>query len=142
MTDRLNSELYKSLEEYERAIRSLEISIELFNKSVMDNKQEIELHKALRDSCIQRFEFSVEQSWKVAMRVLALDVRAPNPAVREMARNNLIDNPDAWFEFLIARNKTSHTYAEDVAREVFTTALKAVPHFHNLLQRLKDILKS
>jgi ribosomal protein S12 len=64
--------------------------------------------------------FSLEELKKttdsliIANQLLGLSTKAPNSAVREMAQNNLIDNPDLWFDFLIARNKTSHTYAEDM----------------------------
>jgi hypothetical protein len=53
------------------------------------------LHRALRDSCIQRFEFCVELAWNTSIKSLGLDTRAPNPAARGMAQNVLIDDPSA-----------------------------------------------
>ena len=46
------------------------------------------------------------------------------PAVREMARNNLIEDPQIWFEFIEARNKSSHSYDEDIAQSVFSVIRK------------------
>ena len=71
------------------------------------------MHKALRDACIQRFEFCVELSWKTSVRAFGLEIKSPNTAIRDMARNTLIDNTQIWFDFLVARNKTSHTYDEE-----------------------------
>ena len=96
------------------------------------------MHKALRDACIQRFEFCVELSWKTSVRAFGLEIKSPNTAIRDMARNNLIDNTQIWFDFLVARNKTSHTYDEEVAKEVYLAAEQALPHFTNLLQKLKS----
>jgi len=95
------------------------------------------MHKALRDSCIQRFEFCVELSWKVSIKILGLLTKSPNVAIRDMAQNNLIDNPDKWFDFLTARNKTSHTYNEDIAQQVYNETLKLTPELDQLLFRLE-----
>ena len=128
-------------EEFGKAIESLQTAIELLKKSYHETPQLIEMHKALRDACIQRFEFCVELAWKTSMRTLGLDVKSPNPGIREMARNNLIDDTQIWFDFLVARNKTSHTYDEEVAKEVYLSAETALPHFNKLLEKLKVIAK-
>ncbi len=44
--------------------------------------------------------------------------------VREMARNNLILNPELWMSFIEARNHSSHSYDEEVATKVLLTNLK------------------
>lgn len=71
------------------------------------------------------------------MKVLGLTVLAPNPAIRDMARNNLIDDPQLWFDFLTARNKTSHTYDEEIAKVVYAEVEKLIPELEQLIQRLK-----
>lgn len=134
-------EIIISVDELSKAIDSLQISINLLNTSLNEQSNHLELHKALRDSCIQRFEFCVELSWKVSIKILGLAIKAPNTAIRDMAQNNLIDNPDSWFDYLVARNKTSHTYAEDIARQVYQTTLSALPDFIKLLNNLKDRIK-
>jgi hypothetical protein len=58
----------------------------LLKKSIVIEPENIELHKALRDSCIQRFEFCIELSWKTSIKILGLQTRAPKPAIREMAK--------------------------------------------------------
>ncbi len=128
-----------TLEELTNAAKSLKISTELLKNSKTQEPQNIELHKALRDGCIQRFEFCVELSWKVSMKILGLETKAPNTAIRDMAQNKLIDDPQIWFDFLLARNKTSHTYAEDVAKAVYLEVEKLVPQLEQLVTRLQKI---
>ena len=58
-----------------------------------------------------------------------------------MAQNNLISNPELWFEFLLARNKTSHTYNEDVAKQVYLETVKLTPELNILISELEKIVK-
>ena len=128
-----------NLQELIKASDSLKTAQSLLKTALIENPQNIELHKALRDSCIQRFEFCIELSWKISIKLLGLDKKAPNPAIREMAQNNLIDDPKLWFDFLVARNKKSHTYDEEIANEVFKEAEKLVPELDKLLSRLEKL---
>ncbi len=128
-----------TVDELEKAKTSLGISIKLLSESLEQQKSNTELHKALRDACIQRFEFCVELAWKVSIKLLGLATKAPNPAIREMAQNKLIDDPQVWFNFLIARNKTSHTYDEDVAKVVYVEVEKILPELEKLINQLKKL---
>lgn len=59
------------------------------------------------------------------------------PVIREMAQNGLIPAPEAWFSFIEARNKSSHTYDENVAKEVLGFVKKFLPEGKSLLEALK-----
>lgn len=122
-----------SLTELEKAVDSLQIAIDLYQKSKSDSDE----RKAFRDSCIQRFEYCIELSWKISMKSLGSTTQAAKPAVREMARANLINNPSEWIDFIEARNKTSHSYDEKTASEVFKTLLVFLPEVQKLLTELK-----
>ena len=100
-------------------------------------EQDVNVQKMLRDSVIQRFEFCVELSWKTSMKVLGLMTSAPKPAIRDMARAGLIDDPERWFKFIDARNKTSHTYDEEIAKEVLEVAEQFLPEGYELLKALQ-----
>jgi nucleotidyltransferase substrate binding protein (TIGR01987 family) len=123
-----------SLEELEKAVVSLEKALELYKDS---SENQIEIKKAFRDACIQRFEYCIEMSWKQSMKVLGSNTMAAKPAIREMARNNLIDNPELWFDFIESRNETSHSYDEDIAIKVFTNIKRFYPEVRKLLQTLQ-----
>ncbi len=128
-----------TIEELEKATKSLEISILLLRDAIQKQNANLELHKALRDACIQRFEFCVELAWKTSIKLLGLEVKAPNPAIRDMAQNKLIDDPQVWFDFMVARNKTSHTYDEDIAKVVYLEVERILPELNKLIGRLRKL---
>ena len=75
----------------------------------------------MRDAIIQRFEFAFELAWKTMQHWLAskeIDVRNPKDTLRAALEQGLIADGNAWSELLRYRNLTSHTYDEEMAREV------------------------
>lgn len=125
-----------SLLELEKAISSLEEAIGLYKNARNDIEK-----KAFRDAAIQRFEFSIELSWKTSMKVLGSTTAAAKTALREMARNNLIDDPSIWISFIDGRNETSHSYDEDVAKKIYVMLLNFLPYAKALLSKLKELEK-
>jgi nucleotidyltransferase substrate binding protein (TIGR01987 family) len=111
----MRTSLSLSILEFEKAISSLEESLGLYSTAPVNSAS----RKAFRDACIQRFEYSIEIAWKLSMKVLGSQTAAAKPAVREMARNNLISDAAAWLLFIDARNNTSHSYDDDIAQKVF-----------------------
>ena len=97
--------------------------------------------KEVRDSVVQRFEYTYELCHKMLRR--QLQEVAANPSemasldykalIREAAKFRLITHPENWFEYRRKRNLTSYTYNEDTAEEVASSAF----HF---LQDAKDLL--
>ena len=71
----------------------------------------------VRDSVIQRFEYSYELCWKMLSKELKMRTPSPtqsmsldfNNLMREGARFGLIEDPEVWFEYRRMRNITSHT---------------------------------
>ncbi|MFK8137694.1 MAG: HI0074 family nucleotidyltransferase substrate-binding subunit [Bdellovibrionales bacterium] len=122
--------------EFNKALSSLKDSMDLYYSEKNNQKSQ----KAYRDSCIQRFEYSIELSWKTAMKILGSDIRAAKPAVREMARNNLISSPSKWFDFIDARNSSSHSYDEDIATRVFKQIEAFYPEAMSLSKKLEDLM--
>ena len=116
-----------SLLEFEKALISLE-------KALSEPKTDI-----TRDASIQRFEFCVELAWKTAKKKMGSDSIAPKVIVREMAQQRLIEDPELWIQFVNARNESSHTYKEDVARRVLDVATHFLPEGKKLLSALKKL---
>lgn len=58
--------------------------------------------------------------------------------VQGSARRGLIDDPERWFSFQKARNRTSHDYDANKAGETYQVALSFVPHVRKLLDELID----
>lgn len=97
-----------------------------------------------RDGIIQRFEYCIEISWSSAKKVLEfqeIQIDTPRNVFREMARIGWISNPEDWIKFLEARNKTSHLYHEEVAKELFDLVPLLQKSAHQLLNVLEEKLK-
>lgn len=122
-----------SVLELGKAIKSLEEAISLYQNAKTDLEK-----KAFRDAAIQRFEFSIELSWKTSMKVLGSTTVAAKNAVREMARSNLIDDAEVWLRFIDGRNETSHSYDEDVAQRVYALVVTFLPYAQKLLEKIKQ----
>lgn len=125
-----------STEELSKALVSLSEALNLYVTTSDPVAQ-----KAFRDACIQRFEYSVELAWKTSIKLLGSNIRAAKPAVREMARNNLIDNPGDWLVFIDARNDSSHSYDEEVALRVFAQVQNFLPCGLKLMKVLEGLPK-
>lgn len=102
------------------------------------------LDEFTRDSSIQRFEYTYELAWKTIRRVLLnelglVDVEGASrrELYRMAAQQALMPDPSLWFEFHDARNRTSHTYNETTADEVYAVAVRFLPSAEELLKALE-----
>jgi nucleotidyltransferase substrate binding protein (TIGR01987 family) len=79
----------------------------------------------VRDAAIQRFEYTFELAWKLfrkVARIEGLEANSPRQAIRAAYDTRLVEDIDLWFELLEDRNRTSHTYDESTATQVFESA--------------------
>ncbi|MGL4912300.1 MAG: HI0074 family nucleotidyltransferase substrate-binding subunit [Romboutsia sp.] len=86
--------------------------------NLYDGKNEI-----VRDSLIQRFEFTYElthKTLKEAMKYLGvtLENSFPRTIYKKAYVNNLISDDKVWINLLEDRNATSHIYNENLADEI------------------------
>ncbi len=122
-----------SILEYEKALHSLKEAIEFAASRDKDSE-----FKIARDAAIQRFEFCVELAWKTSAKKLGSSSTSPKPVIREMLQSGYIRESDLWFSFIDARNKSSHTYEEQAAREVYDVLLCFIDKGFELLNILKS----
>jgi nucleotidyltransferase substrate binding protein (TIGR01987 family) len=106
--------LLKTLGALEKAVASLEVSL----------AQPVD--EFVRDSVIQRFEYSFELSWKLMFQMIKhsdpdFDGGARR-TLREAAEKGLIKDLKSWLSFSDARNLSVHTYNEEVAMAIEKTA--------------------
>ena len=125
-----------NLEPLEKAIEQLKYGI---NQSKVDPDNDL-----LRDGVIQRFEYTMDLSWKMIQRYLKHIAQVEESAIRtkkdlfrEAGRLRLISNVEAWFGYYEARNETSHTYDPQIAESVFEQAELFLPDAISLLEALK-----
>jgi len=121
-----------SKEEFEKTLVALEEAHGECVGQVVGSKA----YKLIRDATIQRFEFCVELAWKVAIKSLGATSTSAKPALREMLKSAMITDINLWFDFVEARNKSSHTYDENIAAEVFSHIAKFIDEARALLLKL------
>ena len=122
-----------SLLPFEKALQSLTL--------VLKEKE----NAITRDAAIQRFKYTFELSWKVLRRYFKinnnLEIFNVKDIFREAGKQGLIEKVEKWFEYLEARNLTSHTYDEAIADKVYTKAKEFEKAALFLCQQLKKIVK-
>ncbi len=114
---------------------------------VLDRYQRVPSDDVVRDSVIQRFEFTYSTALKTLQKyfieqafiVEKINNMTFNAMIRTANQLDLLkSNLEKWTEFREMRNLTSHTYDEEIAEKV----VRVVPDFYEevkfLLQKLKD----
>ncbi|HAU66753.1 TPA: nucleotidyltransferase [Candidatus Uhrbacteria bacterium] len=100
---------------FEHALISLEEVLQLPKTSVV------------RDSAIQRFEYTYELGIKMLKRILeqvesakaSVDELGFKDLIRLGAEKGFIKNPESWFAYRESRNITSHAYDQDKAESIY-----------------------
>ena len=103
-------------------IDSLKECINAYNENT--NEQ---MRGFIEDSCVKRFEFTVETSWKTMKKYLK-EVYGKDD--KELTMNNIfrymegygfINSWEAWREYYDRRNDTSHEYNQEKAKNILNT---------------------
>lgn len=107
----------------QRAISRLKESLELIQE-----KQYDVIYDSLRDSSIQRFEFTFDTFWKFLKAYLITVKNVDSESlisprgIFRAAQQALVISPEELIKIIDMyedRNKTSHTYEEKIAEDIF-----------------------
>jgi nucleotidyltransferase substrate binding protein (TIGR01987 family) len=123
-----------------------EIARTQFNRA-LDRLHEVvalDENEIIRDSLIQRFEFTYELAWKTMFYWLRAEdeqvLEMQKPILQAAFRCELIDDPRVWEDIKKQRDLTSHTYNEakaiDVAAFVRSVAIREFDDFRQKLTTL------
>lgn len=97
----------------------------------------------LLDGTIQRFEFCVELGWKMLKEYLEYEkigeFNSPRSVIKECFQIGLIENAEQWLDMLDDRNLTSHTYDEEIAKEIYRNI---ITKYYNILTNTRNKIKS
>lgn len=124
-------------------MNKLEVQIQQFKNALTRLKEVVEMSKnaVVRDSAIQRFEFTLDLAWKTIKTCLeekkGLICASPKECFREAYRQGLIDYDATWLELVDLRNETVHTYDEKTAERIYAQLPMALKHFEELSEKLK-----
>lgn len=115
---------------YVKALKKLTQAIEYINQNVLGKEETLDendlndvLDEMIKEGLIQRFEYTHELAWNV-MKDYAkyqgnFEVGGSRDATREAFQLNLVSDGKIWMDMIGSRNKTSHTYDEDIADEIY-----------------------
>ncbi len=86
-----------------------------------------------QEGLIQRFEYTHELAWNVMKDYFEYQgnstITGSRDAIREAFNKKLITNGEMWMETLKSRNKTSHTYNQEIAENIANDILN---HYYKL----------
>ena len=95
---------------------------------IYDGKDDI-----IRDSLIQRFEFTYELTHKTLKEFMkyvgiTLENSFPRSIYKKAYVNNLISDDKVWISLLEDRNSTSYIYSENMANEIADRIVNEYAH--------------
>ncbi|GAB3563865.1 nucleotidyltransferase substrate binding protein [Spirosoma luteolum] len=135
---------------YNRAFAKLDqavtrIKATYYRNDVLQEDLFDDADELIKEGLIQRFEYTHELAWNV-MKDFLMDrgttpIYGSRDATREAFSTGLLDNGEVWMAMIASRNKTSHTYNQATADEIFLHILDfyhpAFLHFQNVMEQKK-----
>jgi len=97
------------------------------------------LDDIIKEGLIQRFEYTHELAWNVMKDFLEnagnTNIYGSKDATREAFAAGLVANGDTWMDMIKSRNKTSHTYNEETADDIF---IKVVQEYYPVFVQFRS----
>ena len=112
-------------------LTNLKNSIDKLKESINAYKsiQDETIRSFIEDSCVKRFEFTVETSWKMMKKYLKLEYGKTD---KELTMNNIFrlmegygfsNSWETWRNYYDRRNDTSHKYNKKKKKKILTLIL-------------------
>lgn len=115
------SNFNKALDKLEEAVSRIQEDYPIDKEGNIADDQFLD--DILKEGLIQRFEYTHELAWNVMKDFLIhagnTNIFGSKDASREAFSAGLIENGEIWMDMIKSRNKTSHTYNEETADEIF-----------------------
>jgi nucleotidyltransferase substrate binding protein (TIGR01987 family) len=134
---------------YRKALKKLGEAINYIKKDLNEKEIDIEyenaeeiLEEIIKEGLIQRFEYTYEMAWSV-MKDYALyqgnsEISGSRDAIRFAFSSNLIANGELWMDMIKSRIKTSHTYNEETAEEIY---IKILNDYYSLFLDFEQVME-
>lgn len=115
------SNFNKALDKLEEAVSRIQEDYPIDKEGNIADDQFLD--DILKEGLIQRFEYTHELAGNVMKDFLIhagnTNIFGSKDASREAFSAGLIENGEIWMDMIKSRNKTSHTYNEETADEIF-----------------------
>lgn len=86
------------------------------------------LDEIIKEGLIQRFEYTHELAWNVMKDYAEYqgnnNVGGSRDATREALQLKIIEDGEQWMDMIMSRNKTTHTYNEATAEEIYNKIIE------------------
>ncbi len=140
MRDKKDIRWEQRFSNYRKALKKLTEVIDYIKVNEQTDKV---LSEIIKEGLIQRFEYTYELAWNV-MKDYAYyqgdtQISGSRDAIRFAFSANLIKNGDLWMDMIKSRIKTSHTYNEETAEEIYLTILNK---YHSLFLDFEKVMEA
>ena len=134
---------------FEKALHKLTQAVEFIRHKLLDEDESIDdgdpghvLDEIIKEGLIQRFEYTHELAWNVMKDYAAYQgntsIGGSRDATREAFQLHLVSDGKVWMDMIGSRNKTSHTYNEETADEIYSKILNEYyPAFLDFLKNME-----
>lgn len=135
---------------FNKALLKLSEAVDYIKTNLAKNEIKLEidstekvLEEIIKEGLIQRFEYTYEMAWNV-MKDYAYyqgnsEIGGSRDAIRYAFSSNLIENGEMWMEMIKSKIKTSHTYNEVTANEIY---IKIIEEYHLAFLEFQKTMES
>ena len=93
----------------------------------MELAKQRQLSNLEEQGLIHAFEYTHEMAWNILKDFLEErgvgNLYGARDATREAFKTGLLENGEVWMDMIKSRNLTSHTYNEEIARQIATVTI-------------------
>jgi nucleotidyltransferase substrate binding protein (TIGR01987 family) len=135
------SNFKKAFAKLDEAVQKIETDYRRDEHGRIDNDKFLD--DIIKEGLIQRFEYTHELAWNVMKDFLSdmgnVQLFGSKDATREAFAADLISDGEVWMDMIKSRNKTSHTYNEQTADDIF---MKIVDDYHSEFTAFKNKMEA
>ena len=118
------SNFVKALHKLSQAVEYIKHNFRDENKPIDTSDTGYVLDEMIKDGLIHRFEYTHELAWNVMKDYASFqgntNVGGSRDATREAFQLKIVSDGKIWMDMIGSRNKTSHTYNEETADEIYS----------------------
>lgn len=122
---------------FRKALNQLREAVNLSRKRTLNDLE--------KQGIIQAFEYTHELAWNTMKDFLLergnKNIFGSKDATRMAYKLELINNGDIWMDMIQSRNKTSHTYNDEIAEEIYQKIVSYYfvnfLEFEEIMQKIK-----
>lgn len=122
------SNFVKALDKLSQAVEYIKHNFTEDDDPIEDCDSSYVLDEMIKEGLIQRFEYTHELAWNVMKDYARFqgnaNVGGSRDSTREAFQIKIVSDAKVWMDMIGSRNKTSHTYNEEIADEIFSKILK------------------